>query len=281
MLSKDLIGARSGPFEYEYTWKDLILYALGTGAQSDELHYIYEKELKALPSFGAIPFVLSPISLSKKFLSDLRGMLHGENELVQHRPLTPWGGKLYYESVLEQVYDRGSEKGGKLVIRTDVYDIDGNLLFENRDHVFALFDGGFGGEPPPKRSFKLPDQNPDIEETVIPAANQNYLYRLTGDYFPVHADPEFSKKSGFERPIMHGLCTYGYACRIAIKHLFPKEPERLFRFNACFMKPLYPGTPICIQIWKRGDMKALFQVINQGTGDIALGMGEIEWRPKD
>jgi acyl dehydratase len=281
MLSKDLIGTRSGPFEYQYTWRDLILYAVGVGAHSDELYYLYEKDLKAIPSFGAVPFVLSPISLSKKFLSDLRGMLHGENELIQYRPLSPHGGKIFYESIMEHVYDRGPGKGGKMVIRTEVYDIDGNLLFENRDHVFALFDGGFGGESPPKRLFKLPDRKPDIEELVTPAPNQNYLYRLTGDYFPVHADPEFARQSGFERPIMHGLCTYGYACRIAIKHLFSREPERLRRFNACFMKPLYPGVPIGVQIWKTEEHKALFQVVNKETGEITLGTGEIEWRPKD
>lgn len=277
MFSKDLIGTKSGPFVLEYTWKDIILYALGVGAGDDELCYLYENGLKAIPTYGAIPQPISPISLPMRTVSDVKGMLHMENELIQHNPLDPRGGRLYYETVMERLYDKGPGQGAKMVIRTDVFNEFGTLLYENHDSLFSRADGGWGGEMPPKNLNDMPDRQPDFEEVVTPPRTQPYLYRLTGDFFPMHADPAFARASGFERPIMHGLCTYGYACRMGIKHLFPGEPERLRRINACFMRSLYPGDPIRMQIWKIGSGEARFQIRNERTGEIPIGKGVLEW----
>lgn len=280
MFQKELIGKKTGPFVMEYTWKDVILYALGIGAGQDfsEECYVYEKCLKALPTFGAIPQPISPISLPKSVVSDVKGMLHMENELIQHKPANPMGGKLFYETTMEKLYDKGPGKGAKMVIRTDVYDEFGDLLYENHDSLFSRADGGWGGEAPPRNTNDMPDREPDFEETVIPPLSQPLLYRLgSRDFFPMHVDQEFARASGFERPIMHGLCTYGYACRLGIKYLFPGEPERLRRINACFMRSLYPADPIKMQIWKTGGREARFQIRNERTGEIPIGKGVLEW----
>lgn len=277
MFHYDLIGTKSGPFVHRYTWKDLILYALGVGAGEDEPYYLYEKCLKALPTYGAILQPMAPIGLPKRLVGDLKGMLHMENELIQYRPLDPHGGELYYETVLEALYDKGEGKGGKMVVRTDIYNAFGDLMCVNHDSLFSRADGGWGGEQPPKNHNDMPDRPPDIEVPVLTSRTQPYLYRLTGDFFPLHVDQEFAQASGFERPIMHGLCTYGIACRVAIEHLFPGEPERLRRVNACFMRSLYPGDPIQVQIWKLSEGEARFQVKDQRTGEIPIGKGVLEW----
>jgi acyl dehydratase len=103
------------------------------------------------------------------------------------------------------------------------------------------------------------------------------IYRLSGDTFALHVDPGFARASGFRGPIMHGLCTYGYACRAAIKHLFPGEPERLARFRARFSRALYPGQPMQTQIWKIDDGRALLRTVNAETGEVVLDRGAVEW----
>lgn len=280
MFSKELIGTKVGPFEFPFTWKDVVLYALGVGAGEDQSEecFVYEKNLKVLPTFGAIPQPVSPISLPKRTVSDVKGMLHMENELIIHKTLDPRGGKLFYETAMEKLYDRGPGKGAKMVIRTDVYDELGDLVYENHDALFSRADGGWGGEMPPRNENNMPDREPDIVDHAVPPVTQPMLYRLgSRDLFPLHIDRAFAEASGFERPIMHGLCTYGYACRMSIKKLFPGEPERLRRINACFMKSLYPGDPICLQLWITGEKEARFQIVNERTGEIPIGKGVLEW----
>lgn len=281
MFSYDLIGTKTGPFEFSYTWKDIILYALsiGAGAGEEDDLYTYEKNLKAFPTFACTLQPISPISLPKRTVSDLTGMLHMENELIQHIPLDPRGGKLFYETSLEKLYDKGEGKGSKMIMRTGVYNEFGDLVAENIDSMFSKADGGWGGEFPPKNTNNMPEREPDIEEEVTPPESAPLLYRLASkDCFPIHVDKDFAKAGGFERPIMHGLCTYGYGCRILIKNLFPGEPERLKRINGCFMKSLYPGDPIKVQIWKISDNEARWQIVNVKTGEIPIGKGVLEWR---
>jgi hypothetical protein len=144
--------------------------------------------------------------------------------------------------------------------------INGQKLFTNYFTLFCRKDGGFGGEPGPTTQVEFPERPPDFEERAEPSPNQPLLYRLSGDIFQLHADPEFARASGFEKPIMHGLCTHGYACRAVIKHLFPGEPERMSRFRVRFSKTLYPGCTHRHPDLENGRGKGLFQNPQRGNG---------------
>ncbi|MCA1960029.1 MAG: SDR family NAD(P)-dependent oxidoreductase, partial [Desulfomonile sp.] len=270
------IGKKIGPTTKEYGWKDVVLYALGVGAGFDELDYCYETRLKVLPSFSiaAIFEFLAEIGLTAEV--NLAGVLHGEQDLIFHNPIPP-EGKLITEGRIANIYDKGKDKGALIVGEGVTYHSNGQKLFTSITTVFGRLDGGFGGPDSPKEPVEFPDRPPDYEEDARPTADQPLLYRLSGDIFALHVDPDFARASGFEKPIMHGLCTHGYACRAVIKHLFPGEPERMTRFRNRFSKPLYPGVPIRTQIWKIEEGLALFRTINAETGEVAIDRGIVEW----
>ncbi|HEY77014.1 MAG TPA: short-chain dehydrogenase, partial [Thermoflexia bacterium] len=276
-LNRGVIGKKIGPVTTEYTWKDLVLYALGVGAGFDELEYVYENRLKPIPSFAAtVGYSLFAEAVALSGIN-LAGLLHGEHDLILHSPLPPEGDTLATEGRITHMYDRGEGKGALVIVEATTYGSDGRKLFTNIATLFARLDGGFGGEPPPKEVFAFPDREPDFEETQHPSPDQPLVYRLSGDTFALHVDPDFARASGFEGPIMHGLCTHGFACRAVIKHLFPGEPERMARFRVRFSRPLYPGQPIRTQIWKLEEGKALFRTVNLETGEVVLDRGIVEW----
>ncbi len=212
---------------------------------------------------------------------NLAGILHGEHELIFHNPIPPGGGALTSEAQITDIYDKGAGKGALVIGKIDTYHSDGQKLFTNVATLFSRLDGGFGGKSAPKTTFEFPDREPDFEEMAHPSADQPLTYRLSGDIFALHVDPDFAKMSGFERPIMHGLCTHGYACRAVIKHLFPGEPERMTRFSNRFSKTIYPGTPVKTQIWKIDEGKALFRTINAETGQTVIDRGIVEWMSRE
>ena len=276
-LNLSAIGKKIGPITTRYDWKDAVLYALGVGAGFDELEYVYEERLKVIPSFAvtALYDFLSEFVTSTGV--NLAGILHGEHELIIHNPIPPEGGTLTSEARVTHIYDKGAGKGALVIGQVDTYHEDGYKLFTNVATLFSRLDGGFGGEAGPKETFEFPNREPDFEEMAQTSPNQPLVYRLSGDKFALHVDPDFAKMSGFERPIMHGLCTHGYACRAVIKHLFPGEPERMTRFRNRFSKTLYPGTPIKTQIWQIEEGKALFRTLNAETGEVVIDRGVVEW----
>ncbi len=296
-LNLDVIGKKIGPASREYDWKDVVLYALGVGAGYDDLEYVYEAQLKVIPSFAATAIY----DFFQDFVMgsgvNLAGIVHGEHELIIHRPIPPQGGEITSEGRITHMYDKGEGRGALVIGQVDTYDADGRPLFTNVATLFARLDGGFGGEDAPKTTFEFPDREPDVEETDRFSADQPLIYRLSGDTFALHVDPDFARMSGFDGPIVHGLCTHGYACRAVIKHLFPGEPERMTRFSNRFSRPIYPGTPITTQIWRMEESeasdaneaneanhandanggRALFRTINADTGDVVIDRGVVEW----
>ena len=208
-LNPDAIGKKIGPITSEYDWKDVVLYALGVGAGFDELEYVYENKLKVVPSFAVTTMYDFFAELVTRSGVNIAGILHGEHELVIHSPIPPEGGQLTSEAQITHMYDRGAGRGALVIGQVDTYDSDGRKLFTNIATLFARLDGGFGGEAGPKETFEFPDREPDFEELAHPSADQPLVYRLSGDTFALHVDPDFAKASGFERPIMHGLCTHG------------------------------------------------------------------------
>ena len=187
---------------------------------------------------------------------NLAGILHGEQDLIFHQPI-PVEGTLTTEGAISKIYDKGGKKGALVIGESDTYHSNGKKLFTSKITLFSRFDGGFGGEDTPKETFTYPDRKPDFEIDETPSLDQPLIYRLSGDVFALHVDSEFAEMAGFEKPIMHGLCTYGYSCRALIKNLVPGEPEKVRRLKCRFSKPLYPGDPIKIQIWKTEDNLAV------------------------
>ncbi|MEW6670035.1 MAG: MaoC/PaaZ C-terminal domain-containing protein, partial [Thermodesulfobacteriota bacterium] len=279
-LNLNAIGKKIGPIRKEYTWKDLVLYALGVGAGFDDLDYCYETRLKVIPSFsiGSVFEFLASAALTAEV--NLAGILHGEQDILFYNPIPP-EGTLTTEGAVTHFYDKGKERGAVVVAEADTFHSNGQKLFTNIFTLFCRKDGGFGGEDSPKEAVAFPERAPDFEEPALPSPDQPLLYRLSGDIFQLHVDPDFAKANGFERPIMHGLCTHGYACRAVIKHLFPGEPERMTRFRTRFVKPLYPGAAIKTQIWKLEEGKALFRTLHAETGDVVIDRGVVEWLSRD
>ncbi|MEE9420394.1 MAG: SDR family NAD(P)-dependent oxidoreductase [Desulfatiglandaceae bacterium] len=279
-LNLDAIGKKIGPLTKEYTWKDVVLYALGVGAGFDELEYCYEQKLKVIPSFSIASVFEFLAEVAGNSNVDLSGVLHGEQDIIFHSPI-PTEGTITSEGAITHMYDKGPEKGALVVAEAETFHSNGQKLFTNIFTIFSRKDGGFGGDPGPSEKVEFPDRAPDFEEQANPSPDQPLIYRLSGDVFLLHADPEFARASGFEKPIMHGLCTHGYACRAVIKHLFPGEPERMSRFRVRFSRTLYPGESVTTQIWKMDEGRALFRTINADNGDVVIDQGIVEWLSAD
>lgn len=276
-LNLDAVGQKIGPLTKTYTWKDVVLYALGVGASETDLQYCYEKELKVIPSFSIASIFPILAEIGIKANVNLAGVLHGEQELIFHNAIPKEGG-MTTEGRITHIYDKGQAKGALIIGESDTFDAGGKKLFTSICTVFGRLDGGFGGEDaPPANKVPFPDNVPDITVEAHPAAHQPLLYRLSGDLFDLHIDPEFAHMAGFEKPIMHGLCTHGYACRALCDALIPGMPEKARRMACRFSRPLYPGIPIKTLIWKSGAGKALWRVINAETGDIVIDNGVFEY----
>jgi len=274
-LDSNAIGRKIGPLKKNYDWRDVVLYAIGVGAGFDELEYAYEKNLKVIPSFSiaSIFNFLSEVGMASNM--NLAGLLHGEQDLIFHNPI-PVSGTLSTEGTITHYYDKGP-KGALVVAESDTYHANGKKLFTNIITLFARLDGGFGGEETPRNVVEFPVREADFTVDAAPSVNQPLLYRLSGDVFPLHADPEFARNVGFEKPIMHGLCTHGYACRALMSALTPGSPERVRRFACRFSTPLYPGDPIKTLIWKTGEGRALWRTVNARTGETVIDNGIFEY----
>jgi len=274
-LDLSAIGRPIGPIVRDYDWKDVILYALSVGAGFDELNYTWEKNLKVIPTFSVATIFDFFWTVAKDSQLNPRGALHGEQEVLFHSPI-PTSGTLTTNGSITNYFDKG-KKGA--VIRGESVTIhsSGKKLYTNVMSIFGRLDGGFGGEEGPSRSVEFPVRSPDFTVDDLPRPDQPLLYRLTGDFFALHVDPDFAKASGFEKPIMHGLCTFGFACRALMKSLIPGEPERTTRMACRFTRPLYPGEPIRTLVWKTEEGKALWRVLHAGTNQTLIDNGEFEY----
>jgi NAD(P)-dependent dehydrogenase (short-subunit alcohol dehydrogenase family)/acyl dehydratase/putative sterol carrier protein len=275
-LNLDAIGKKIGPFTKDYTWKDAVLYALGVGAGFSDLDYCYEKNLKVLPSFGITTLYDFMPQLAATSNVNLAGVLHGEQELIFHNPIPP-EGTLTTQGAITHYYDKGPEKGALVVAEFETFHSNGKKLFTSIVTVFSRLDGGFGGENAPAKNVDFPERDPDFTVEGKPTEDQPLIYRLSGDVFQLHVDQEFAAMAGFEKPIMHGLCTHGYACRALINSFVPGEPEKVRRLECRFKRPLYPGMPIQTVIWKIAEGQALWKVINVETKEVVIDNGIFEY----
>ena len=288
-LAELLVGKKMEPRYLEYTWRDVALYALAVGAKQTDLIYTYEKYLKALPTYGTVPYwgtihvkpyqwmPLPASMLANEIIKPTISFLNMDHEIVMHRPIDPIKGTFQYQDEIISVYDRGEGKGAVVRTKLDVRDEAGNLVCTNYSSTFFHEAGGFGGEPLPKSPVEIPNRPPDYEETDYISPVQNALYRLTGDTNLVHIDPEYARKMGFKSAFMQGLCSFGFACRMAIGVFIPGRPENMRRMAAQMTAVLYPDTPIKLQLWKVSSSCAYFRLLNQTTGEKILNRGVFEW----
>ncbi|MFJ5528692.1 MaoC/PaaZ C-terminal domain-containing protein [Streptomyces sp. NPDC093261] len=252
---------RSGVITWDH--KDVQLYHLGIGAGAhpdkdspatdpDELRYTLESRLHVLPSFATVagggkPGVTGGLSMPGVEV-DLSRVLHGGQSLTVHRPL-PVAGTATATDRIAAVYDKGT--AAILVMRTEVADADGPL-WTNDARIFVRGEGGWGGDRGPSRSLDAPSGEPDRTVERPLRGDQALLYRLSGDWNPLHADPEFAKLAGFERPILHGLCTYGITLKAVVDTLLGGDVTRVRSYATRFAGVVYPGETLRIRMW-RGD----------------------------
>ena len=274
-LNLDAVGKRIGPLTLKYDWKDVVLYSLGVGAGFSEVGYCHEKALEVIPTFAAVTLGDFTSQLAAVSGFNPAGVLHGEQEWIIYQPIPP-EGTLTTEGAITHYYDQGQNKGALVVAEFDTRQPDGRKLFTSVVTMFARLDGGFGGPGAPKKSLPFPNRVPDGDVSALPSIDQPLIYRLSGDTFPLHVDAEVAGKAGFGRPIMHGLCTMGYACRALIQQLTPGAPNRVRRIGCRFTLPLYPGTPIRTLIWAAGESKAIWRVVRVSDGGVVIDNGIFE-----
>jgi acyl dehydratase len=241
---------------FQYTDRETMLYAIGVGFGRDpydanELPYVFEKgELKTVPSMAT---VLARTPLLKDCGYDYTKVVHGEQRLALHRPL-PQEGELIADTRVTEAYDKGPGRGAVIYTETKVRSAaDNKPMFTLVSTTFARGDGGFGGPsgsgPDP---HKLPERKPDATLALETRIDQALLYRLNGDRNPLHADPDLAKRAGFPVPILHGLCTYGTACRAVLTEVCKYDHTKIRGFDVRFSAPVYPGETIVTEMWVDG-----------------------------
>jgi acyl dehydratase len=273
--------------EVEYGLKETMLYALslGLGANpidADQLRFVYEKQLQALPTM-AFALGYSGFWLQDPATGvDWKQTLHGEQSLEVYAPL-PISGKVIGRTWVEEILDKGSQKGAVVYSRHSLTDqTTGQLLCNLSSTLFCRGDGGFGGPSgPSKEAHRLPERTADVVCELPTLPNAALLYRLNGDFNPLHADPEIAAQSGFGRPILHGLCTFGVANIALLKTLCGYDPAKFKRMDVRFSAPIYPGETIRTEIWHEAPGRAGFRCRVVERDLVVLNNGLCEFHEGD
>lgn len=286
----DLDVANKAKLELEsgYDERDLALYALGVGAARDpldksELRYVYELggEFGALPTYGAMPQANAMLAAAKTGTFSLPGMnfgfdrlLHGEQYLELKRPLPPHG-KLKHIFKFKEAFD----KAPNAVVTFAISSVDesGEEVAYNEMTSFVRGAGGWGGDRGPSGDINVPpDRAPDAVVTEKTDANQTLLYRLSGDWNPLHADPDFAKAFGFEKPILHGMCTFGYCGRHVIKAFCNNDGRYFKSIKVRFAKSVFPGDTLETRMWKESDTRIVFETRVKERDEVVIKNAAIE-----
>ena len=271
-INLNILNKVIGPVSFSYDRDTVILYALGIGAGVTTPDFIYEKNLKVFPTFAVVPFM--PVFFSTFVPAaaiNVPALLHGEHQILLHRPI-PVKATVYSTMVCNAIHDKG-DKGAVLGITMETRDEKNRLLFENRAKVMDRSGGNFSGDRGPKTPVTEPPKGkaPDFRVEDATSPNQAALYRLSGDKNPLHIDPDFAAEGGFARPILHGLCSFGFAARAILSSLGADDPARLKSFGARFVHVVHPGDTLITEGWKSEPRGACVIQTTNHDGKVILG----------
>jgi acyl dehydratase len=269
--------------EHTYGAKDCILYALGLGLGQDptdeqQLAFVYEKNLKVLPTFPVVQGYSAYTFRRPELGITWTHVVHGEHAVRLHAPIAPEGAVVGCSRILD-VIDKGEGKGALIYSERKILDkTSGALLATINQTTFCRADGGFGGDkretPAP---HALPARAPDLSCDLATRPETALIYRLSGDVNPLHAEPAFARAAGYPRPILHGLATFGVAGHALLKTVCDYDPSRLTAMAGRFSAPVYPGEAIRTEIWRDGNVVSFRAraverdviAINNGRAEIA------------
>lgn len=272
-LDLSAVGATTGVYEFTYDWKTLATYALGIGARADELDYLYEgRGPKVFPTFAVVPGFPAMGEMVGKTGGNLATLLHG-GQSIRMLDKMPSEGVAKTVATLEGIYDM--KRMAQAIIKTTT-EVAGKAVCETESSIIFRGEGGFGGQPPPKREVVDFGKEPSWEVTLETSPEQALLYRLSGDQNPLHADPEFAKMVGFPAPILHGLCSYGFVARAVVKQCCGGDGDKLKFFSAQFRKPVWPGEAIRVQGFDAGDGKVALKAYAADRPDPVLSKAWVE-----
>ncbi|KAF8583076.1 multifunctional beta-oxidation protein [Ramaria rubella] len=272
LVAKAKIEARSGPDEFSWDERDIILYHLGIGATEEDLQWTYEghDDFSVIPTFGVIPQFLTSAGVPADWLPNFNPakMLHGEQYLAIKAPI-PTNGTVITESRIMEVLDKGKASSVTLMVETKDKK-SGKVIFENQQTLFFRGSGGFGGKRngndrgAASATNTIPNRKPDAVVEEQTHSHQGALYRLNGDRNPLHILPEFAAVAGFDKPILHGLCFFGYAGRHVLKTFGPFKD-----IKTRFAGVVYPGETLVTEMWKQGN-KIIFTTKVKERNSIVL-----------
>ncbi|WP_181767027.1 MaoC/PaaZ C-terminal domain-containing protein [Streptomyces albidus (ex Kaewkla and Franco 2022)] len=265
------------PTSTRITWghKDVQLYHLGLGAgvpadDPGELRYTLESRLQVLPSFATVAGggmgVMGGLAAPGVHV-DVAAVLHGSQSVVTHRPV-PVSGSATQTSSVAAVYDKG--KAAVIVLRSEAADADGPL-WTSQAQLFVRGEGGFGGDRGPSSRSEPPERQPDHEVQCLVREDQALLYRLSGDWNPLHADPEFARLAGFDKPILHGLCSYGMVLKAVVDTVLGGDVTRVSSYGTRFTGVVFPGETLRVRMWSEGAGEA-----EPGAGRVQLAVTAVE-----
>lgn len=283
-INPDAAGTTSEPTESSWSSKDCLLYALGVGAgmidpTGFELEFTTENSQdvtqRVLPTFAVVAAKASVDAMSSIGSFNWAMLVHGEQAIELHQPL-PVEGRISTASSITGVYDKGSAA----VVTTESVSCaagTGQPMFTTRATLFIRGEGGFGGDRGPSNKVQAPERDPDHRVTYETRPDQALLYRLSGDRNPLHADPKFAAMAGFEKPILHGLCSFGFTGRALLHTLCGSDPDRFGSMAVRFSKPVYPGDTLTVSIWELGEGEAYFRTSTQ-RDEVVIDAGRCTYR---
>ncbi|MBK9179013.1 MAG: MaoC family dehydratase N-terminal domain-containing protein [Acidimicrobiales bacterium] len=266
-INPEAVGARSDPVEYTWTSKDALLYAVGVGAGTGELAFTTENTTdtpqRVLPTMAVVLGFGTGGVFAKVGSFNPAMLVHGQQAITLHREI-PVDGTVRNVAEIVGVHDKG--KGALVVSETTSTLVStGEPLFTSRSSAFIRGEGGWGGDRGPSGPVnEPPDREPDDVVGYQTSPDQALIYRLSGDRNPLHSDPAFSALGGFDRPILHGLCSYGFTGRALLHTLCDSDPARFRSMEGRFSSPVFPGDSLTVRIWRTGDGEAVFTTSRTG-----------------
>lgn len=274
-----------GELVHEYTQRDTMLYALGVGLGADpldagQLRFVFEKDLQALPSMVAVLGTPGFWWRDSRTGADWVKLVHGEQRVEIFRPV-PATATVIAKNRVVSLTDKGAGKGAIAVIERDLYESGTTQLLARTTQVtFLRGDGGFSeqsgvSDAGPAVLPGAPETAPDIEVELPSLEQAALIYRLSGDYNPLHADPEVARAAGFKRPILHGLCTFGMAAHAIVRSCCDYDASRIRSMAVRFTAPVYPGETIKFQFWRR-DSKVHLRARIDARDAVVLNNGIVE-----